>query len=344
MTARAPDRPTSFPVAGLERRFYAFVIDRVVAWTVIGAACWAAYELFLRDDRPWAAIGLVAAVVLLVWVVFAVALGSSGVTPGKALLGLRAVHHGTGTPIGVGRALLRGLVLGVATIPTFGIGLATLAWTAVMDPSRQRRGWHDKVARSVVVDVRPEPVAPVAAEPGPRHVVNLTAMRLVPAPPSPPPSAAPRPRPAPVPAPPPVPPPARVPEPTATVRRAPVATPTGPSTGAPSGWWALSFDTGERIVVVGPVLVGRRPEARPGEVVRHLVTLPSPDMSLSKTHLQVTMAPDGALVVVDRGSTNGSVLLRQGLARPLTGGRPATLLEGDVVRFGDRSMEVSRDG
>jgi hypothetical protein len=293
---------------------------------------------------------------------FAVALGSSGVTPGKALLGLRAVHHVTGTPIGVGRALLRGLVLGVATLPTFGIGLATLAWTAVMDPTRQRRGWHDKVARSVVVDVRPEPAQVVAADPGPRHVVNLTAMRLVPAPPAPassPPRAprpvaplsvpAPVPAPAPtppsVPAPPPVPPPpTRVPEPTATVRRDPLVTPTGPSTGAPSGWWALTFDTGERVVVVGPVLVGRRPEARPGEVVRHLVALPSPDMSLSKTHLQVTMAPDGALVVVDRGSTNGSVLLRQGIARPLTGGRPATLLEGDVVRFGDRSMEVSRDG
>ena len=48
-------------------------------------------------------------------------------------------------------ALLRGLVLGVASIPTFGIGLATLAWTALMDARRQRRGWHDQVAKTVVV-------------------------------------------------------------------------------------------------------------------------------------------------------------------------------------------------
>jgi hypothetical protein len=106
----------------------------------------------------------------------------------------------------------------------------------------------------------------------------------------------------------------------------------------------VTFDTGERVPVAGMVLVGRRPEARAGEVVGRLVALPSQDMSLSKTHAQVGLAGDGALVVMDRGSTNGSVLIRQGVSRPLSGGKPATLLEGDVVRFGDRSMEVSREG
>jgi uncharacterized RDD family membrane protein YckC len=179
-------------VAGLDRRFYAFVIDRLVGWTLIGAAGWAAYALFFRDDAVWGGVALVAGAVLLVWLLFAVALGASGATPGKAAVGLRVVGVGTGAPIGVGRALLRGLVLGVATIPTFGIGLATLAWTALMDPRRQRRGWHDHVARSVVVDVRPEPVAVDDAHSGPRHVVNLTAMRLVPAPPPVAPPEAPR--------------------------------------------------------------------------------------------------------------------------------------------------------
>ena len=93
------------------------------------------------------------------------------------------VHHGTGTPIGVGRALLRSLVLGVSGLPTFGIGLATLAWTAVEDRGRQRRGWHDHLAHTVVVDVRPPPAVADVADEAPRHIVNLTAMRLVPAPP-----------------------------------------------------------------------------------------------------------------------------------------------------------------
>jgi pSer/pThr/pTyr-binding forkhead associated (FHA) protein len=104
----------------------------------------------------------------------------------------------------------------------------------------------------------------------------------------------------------------------------------------------VSFDTGQEVPVDGPVLVGRRPEARPGEAVQHLVALPSPDMSLSRTHAHIGIAGDGALVVTDRDSTNGSTLTRQGVSRPLSGGRPTTLLDGDLVRFGDRSMQVSR--
>jgi pSer/pThr/pTyr-binding forkhead associated (FHA) protein len=134
-------------------------------------------------------------------------------------------------------------------------------------------------------------------------------------------------------------PPVGVPESSRTARRSPVVT----ATGVPSGW-VLAFDTGERVAVDGVVLVGRRPSARPGEAVRHLIALPSQDMSLSKTHAQIGVAGDGALVVMDRGSTNGSVLTRHGVSRPLSGGKPTTLLEGDLVRFGDRSMEVSRLG
>ena len=79
-----------------------------------------------------------------------------------------------------------------------------------------------------------------------------------------------------------------------------------------------------------------------GEERARLVGLPSSDMSVSQTHAQVVAAPDGTLVVTDRGSTNGSVLRRQGVTKPLTAGRPATLLDGDVVNLGDRTMTVVR--
>jgi hypothetical protein len=52
------------------------------------------------------------------------------------------------------------------------------------------------------------------------------------------------------------------------------------------------------------------------------------------------VAADGALVVTDRGSTNGSTLVRKGMPRPLTAGRPTTLLDGDAVTLGDRTMTV----
>jgi hypothetical protein len=107
--------------------------------------------------------------------------------------------------------------------------------------------------------------------------------------------------------------------------------------------WRVTFDTGESFLVEGLVLVGRRPEPRAGEPVHHLVPLPSQDMSLSKTHAQLQVAPDGVLVAMDRGSTNGSVVVRQGVSRDLPAGRPTTLLSGDLVRFGDRTMTVTRE-
>ncbi|MGF9756089.1 RDD family protein, partial [Microvirga sp. 0TCS3.31] len=171
----------TYPVAELDRRFAALAIDRLVAWTVI-AGVGVLTVLFVSDD-VWTVVGAVAGATVLLWLVLSVVVGLTGTSPGKAVTGLRVVHHGTGTPIGVGPALLRSLVLGVAGLPTFGIGLATLAWTAVEDRGRQRRGWHDHLTQTVVVDVRPVvEVADTAADEGPRHIVNLTAMRLVPAP------------------------------------------------------------------------------------------------------------------------------------------------------------------
>jgi len=378
----------TYPIAELERRFYAFVIDRLLGWTLVAVAGFGAWLVL---DDVWSAVAVAAAVMVLLWLVLAVVVGVSGNTPGKAMVGLRVVHHGTGTPIGVGRSVLRSVVLALASVPTFALGLATLAWTAVEDRGRQRRGWHDHLAHSVVVDVRPVDPYVDEVDDGPRHVVNLTAMRLIPAPPVEPPAPPRRVNPEqstrrttipPQVQQPPVPshaaprqpiqqPPAaqqtpgqharqQPPAPTAqrpqgpprapgvqpwrppaddgrtAVRSVPGAPPTGPR-------WRVTFDNGETFVVEGLALVGRRPEPRSGEQVHHLVPLTSADMSVSKTHAQFGPASDGVLVVMDRGSTNGSVLIRQGVSRPLTAGKPATLVDGDTVSFGDRQMAVRRE-
>jgi uncharacterized RDD family membrane protein YckC len=358
-----PDSP-GHVVAELDRRFYAFTLDRVIAWSVDGAVAYVAFRTLIEPGQVAAGIALIVATVLLVGAAFAVVLGLLGTSPGMALVGLRAVDDTTGGPIGVGRALLRQLILGVATLPTFGLGVATLAWTAVMDPGGRRHGWHDHVAHSAVVDIRPVPVEVPEEDVRPRHVVNLTAMRLVPAPRAAPvatparsprpPAAPPAPPPAPAPAAPamsvapapPTPPPSRPATPQRQqlgyplVPDAPAAVQAAP---APSARWRVSFDSGESFVVEGLALVGRRPEPRQGEPVRHLVPLPSSDMSLSKTHAHFQVTPDASLVVVDRGSTNGSILIREGVAKELAAGRAATLLDGDHVRFGDREMTVARE-
>ncbi len=440
--------PHSAPVASIERRFHAFVLDRLLGWSLLGGAGVAAWWWFFRDDRVLPGVLVVVGALLLVGLVSAVLLGVRGTSPGKSVFGLRVVNPETGTPIGVGRALLRTVILGAATLPLFGLGTATLAWTAVEDRRRERRGWHDHKARSIVVDVRPvEAAAAVAEDERPRHVVNLTAMRLnpvrhssaapapvLPAPPAratPPqrdaqPPSAPQPDPRtpaampterretaaaqhgqPVqhpaaqqypgpqsqPAPPaaaarfdqrsaqgsdqrgvrpltPVPPPSEFPRAGGTPMAGPTEARPAPAAGgaetvgrrrkhaAEAGadqpaagqpatsrrtGWRVSFDSGESFVVEGLGLVGRRPEGRAGEPVRHVVPLVSQNMSISKTHAQFHLAGDGALVVMDRGSTNGSILVRRGVSRELSAGRPATLLDGDRVLFGDREMRVARE-
>lgn len=377
--------PATFPIAQLERRFTAFAIDRLLAWSLIGAI--GVLTAVLVSDGVWTVLGAVAGTMVLLWVGLAIVLGVSGTSPGKAVSGLRVVHHGDGTPIGVGPALLRSLVLGVSGLPTFGIGIATLAWTAVEDRGRQRRGWHDHLTGTVVVDVRPAvEVAPTDTGDGPRHIVNLTAMRLIPAPPvesvrtpdrsehsmrrqplpadlAAPPPAQPQVPTTPTPtasappgqapgaqAPAQAPgqrPPAQMTSPRPTPPQVPPAPQQRPQqherpTSAPPRW-RVHFDNGESFVIAGLALVGRRPEARSGEQVAHLIPLSSADMSVSKTHAQFGPASDGTIVVMDRGSTNGTVLVRQGVSRQLAPGKPASLVDGDKVVYGDREMIIRRE-
>jgi uncharacterized RDD family membrane protein YckC len=365
---------TEHLAAGADRRFYAFVVDRLFAWGVIGGEAYAAYTLLIEPGRLWTGVAAIAGTVLMVGLLSSMLVGLFGLTPGKALVGIRVLSFEDARPIGLLRAMLRTLLLGVATLPTLGFGAAALAWTAMVDPSGWRRGWHDLRTGSVVVDVRPVATVEEPEEEAPRQVVNLTAMRLVPASPTPPrrvPTRGKRP-PAPPPevAAPPAPPtvtprqglgwplvgegPAgALPDASQAAVRGPRPTappeppeddrtqPRPPDTAAPPVRWQVTFDTGEQFEVRGLTLVGRRPEPRPGEPVKRLVTLPSDDMSLSKTHAQFQVVPDGALVVMDRGSTNGSILIRAGVTKRLVGGKPATMRDEDRVRFGDREMTIS---
>uniref|UniRef100_UPI001264082C FHA domain-containing protein n=1 Tax=Georgenia satyanarayanai TaxID=860221 RepID=UPI001264082C len=93
-----------------------------------------------------------------------------------------------------------------------------------------------------------------------------------------------------------------------------------------------------RVLAAGRTLLGRAPQPRADEEPAAL--LPVPDERVSKTHLTVTVEAD-RVVVVDRGSTNGTVLhLPDGSSRPLTAGEPVELGEGDVVLLGATTLTV----
>lgn len=113
-----------------------------------------------------------------------------------------------------------------------------------------------------------------------------------------------------------------------------------PQAGAPAPRVSLVLDSGETIDVTGGgTLIGRAPTAGPADAGLTLSPVVDPSMSVSKTHLAVLIG-DGVVVVVDRGSTNGSALIRGGVERPLAAGEKAPLEPGDTIRFGDRLAQV----
>src|SRR4029078_5448038 len=151
--AAAEELTTEHLVAGADRRFYAFVIDRIIAWGIFAGEAYVAYVALIEPGHLWTGIAATAGTVLLVGLISSMLVGLYGLTPGRAMLGLRVLSAEDARPVGVPRATLRPLLVGVSTLPPLGFGAAALAWTAMVDPSGWRRGWHDLRTGTVVVDV-----------------------------------------------------------------------------------------------------------------------------------------------------------------------------------------------
>ncbi len=107
----------------------------------------------------------------------------------------------------------------------------------------------------------------------------------------------------------------------------------------------LVLDSGDEFVVTGRTLVGRDPEAAPGEAAAQLLPVVDADRSISKTHLVVDLGGDGELRVLDRGSTNGTRVERaDGRLDDVPPHRSVPVASGDLVRFGQRSMRIEQRG
>jgi uncharacterized RDD family membrane protein YckC len=120
-----PGEVASWPVASLQRRFGALLVDWLLCLLVAG---------FLgRFPNNWAPFVLV--------VEYAFFVGLFGQTPGMRLTRIACVSVVDGRPVGIPRAFLRGLLL------------ALFVPALIMDG--QRRGWHDKAAGTIVIDTRP---------------------------------------------------------------------------------------------------------------------------------------------------------------------------------------------
>ncbi|WP_147463631.1 FHA domain-containing protein [Cellulomonas triticagri] len=115
----------------------------------------------------------------------------------------------------------------------------------------------------------------------------------------------------------------------------------GWGTRADVGPVVLVLASGEQVAVTGPGLIGRRPHAEGGPW-SHVLAVVDPEQSVSSTHLAFRPVP-GGLEVVDRGSTNGTVLVDpDGKPWTLVPAQPAHVTAGWTLVLGTYRIPVEQ--
>ena len=130
--------------AGFWSRFFATVIDSIWLYGIIYAVLWHLIgpDIFYPDAKytvtqfifEWA-IPLV--VVMAFW-------ATKASTPGKMLLNMKIVDAETHQTVPLQRLFIRYLAYFVSMLPLC-LGFIWIAW------DKKKQGWHDKIARTVVL-------------------------------------------------------------------------------------------------------------------------------------------------------------------------------------------------
>lgn len=191
--------PGALP-ASMGKRLLAYVIDGAVATVLGGALLLAGMVQTLDAARPGrmsvSALTVLGSVVLLALGLFQWWYQAErGYTIGKRAVGLRTLAADTGRPAGLGRILVRYLVVAAGTL-VVGVGQLVVFASPLFDPTGRRQGWHDKAAGTMVFDVgvgvdpTREPVVSVS-DAARRVAALLTAPASSPTGPPPPPPPAP---------------------------------------------------------------------------------------------------------------------------------------------------------
>ncbi|MGL3149266.1 RDD family protein [Microbacterium sp. A82] len=387
-------------VAPTSRRAVAYIIDAVIAGGIgIVLSIILSIAMFTAGS-PEAILGVLAiggpliSLVLLGWFIVYTFMQSGTGSIGMRAQGLRLVQETDSSRLGFGRTLLRNIIFGLAAAIIVGY------FTPLFDSSGRFQGWHDKVAKSLMMDARtvtaatpappteampipPRPPLPNAAPAAPAAPVApfMPGLRGTPglASPIPAPVVAPQPA-APAPA------PVVAPQPATPAAPAPLVQPASPATGEetliafvpgitqdgppaatpptpaqpvppapahpapaddlgdiedtrisiPGHRLVFTWDDGTRVTVSRRTLFGRNPSPEDGAVV---VPVRDETLSLSKTHFEAAAEPSGGWIM-DRHSTNGTVVVRDGHRITCTPGEQTPIRLGDAIEIGDRIVTV----
>jgi uncharacterized RDD family membrane protein YckC len=149
----APVQPYGVRFGGFWIRFVAHVIDGLITGAVTYGLLFAVKPISCvsQDGNTClpgtTTLGAGFFPIIAIPAVYLVVTWAVGGTLGQRILGLRVVRADTGTNLGVGRALLRGVgyILASAILD---IGLIWAAFDS------RKQGWHDKIAGSLVIHRR----------------------------------------------------------------------------------------------------------------------------------------------------------------------------------------------
>lgn len=367
--------------AAAGKRLAAWLLDAVpvlIAWMVFVAVNAEAISRMATSEAAGASLAGSYLVLVAILLAYGIAVwgweAQTGKTPGNLALGLRTSDEDGFAP-GWLKVFLRRLIVAVSGIVPL-VGPVVVVLSNLWDANHQRQGWHDKIAKTLVVDVNqgrnpittgglfgPSTFAPGGAT-APGQAGHPDFAGTAPATEWPALSAeygGPGPiasipgRPAPLPAatdaPAPTDAPARV-EPAerdTLVADAEVSHPdeelghTQLRPAAPAAVGArLVFDDGQVLKLATTALVGRNPAPAGSEEIAELFNFADMGRSVSKTHLHLA-ADSSGVWVTDRNSTNGSgVTGADGQRRQLAAGHAQRAVFGDTVHFGDRHFRVER--
>ena len=174
-------------IAPISRRAIAYLIDALIAG---GIAVVLTIVLVISANLTGSLEGAagvlliggpLVSLVLLGWFVFYTFMQAGAGSIGMRAQGLRLISE-DGTPLGFGRTLLRNVIFGLAA------GIVVGYFTPLFDGSGRFQGWHDKVAKSLMMDARAagapgaaNTARPVGAQAGP-PVPGLAAPGVPPVP------------------------------------------------------------------------------------------------------------------------------------------------------------------
>jgi len=157
-TQHATHASTTVDLAPANKRLIAGVIDTAIGLGLLLFGASSYYLGYTSGDLTTYYLSL--AVAIIAFIAFAafgvyqvIQLGTTGYSIGKQAVGLRTLSAETGLPVGWQSALTRYLVQLVSwVIPV--LGPLALYASAIVNENGQQRGFHDKIAGTVVYDVR----------------------------------------------------------------------------------------------------------------------------------------------------------------------------------------------